>query len=124
MKSRDHMPEITPEVIFKKESGETVSLLEKFVRLQSRAGGLLTVNFRAPEEEMINIKEFFKLFQNDELVKIDIGGTGDINCSFKGISPILEHKDETGFSYFSLSVTLQDQAKLNQPDEPPSCGCG
>ncbi len=118
------MPEITPEVIFKKESGETVSLLEKFVRLQSRAGGLLTVNFRAPEEEMINIKEFFKLFQNDELVKIDIGGTGDIKCSFKGISPILEHKDETGFPYFSLSVTLQDQAKLNQPDEPPSCGCG
>ncbi|MDO9046074.1 MAG: hypothetical protein Q7U35_12355, partial [Methanobacteriaceae archaeon] len=118
------MPEITPEVIFKKESGETVSLLEKFVRLQSRAGGLLTVNFRAPEEEMINIKEFFKLFQNDELVKIDIGGTGDINCSFKGISPILEHKDETGFPYFSLSVTLKDQAKLNQPDEPPSCGCG
>lgn len=118
------MSEIGQNVIFKKESGEMISLQEKFVRLQSRAGGLLTVNFRAPEEEMITLKEFFKLFQNDEVVKIDIGGTGDINCSFKGISPILEHKDETGFPYFALSITLQDLAKLNQSDEPPACGCG
>ena len=118
------MSEIGEDVIFKKESGEIVAVLQKYVRLQSRASGLLTVNFRSPEEEMVSLKEFFLLFENDELVKIDIGGTGDIECSFKGMSPILQHKDETGFPYFSLSVTLQDMHKLNQPDEPPACGCG
>jgi hypothetical protein len=56
------MSEIIPEVIFKKESGESISVLEKYVGLHSRASGLLTVNFRTPEDEMNNLKEFFYIF--------------------------------------------------------------
>ncbi|MCK9152259.1 hypothetical protein [Methanobacterium alcaliphilum] len=118
------MSDITQEVIFKKDSGESLSLSEKFVRLHSRANGVLTVNFRTPEKEMVDLKEFFQLFQNDELLKIDIGGTGDIGCSFKGMSPIMKSNDDAGFTFFSLSITLQDLEKMKAYNEPPECGCG
>ncbi len=118
------MSEITSEVIFKKENGESVSLLEKYVGLHSRAEGMLTINFRTPEAEMNDLKEFFESFQSDQIVKVDIGGTGDIDCSFKGMSPILPQTDNAGFPYFTLSVTLQDINKMKAYNESPGCGCG
>ncbi|MDZ4172086.1 MAG: hypothetical protein U1C19_07945 [Methanobacteriaceae archaeon] len=118
------MSKIHPNVIFKKDNAETISLQEKYVGLKSRPNGLLAVNFRTPEDEINNLKEFFESFQNDEPIKMDIGGTGDIECSFKGISPILEQKDTAGFTYFFLSVTLQDIKKMKTMEQPPNCGCG
>jgi hypothetical protein len=118
------MSEIIPEVILKKEGGESISVLEKYVGLHSRAEGMLTINFKTPEAEMNDLKEFFESFQNDESLKVDIGGTGDIECSFKGMSPILPQTDNAGFPYFTLSVTLQDINKMKAYDDKPGCGCG
>jgi hypothetical protein len=56
---------------------------------------------------------------------VDIGGTGDIKCDFKGISPVLKNKDEID-KYF-LSATLHEYKKYD-PLEEEKCetcsGCG
>ena len=60
-----------------------------------------------------------------EPIMVDIGGTGDIKCDFKGISPILKNKDE--FDQYFISATLQED-KQYDPIEEEKCetcsGCG
>lgn len=113
------MSDIGENVIFKKDSGDILSINQKFVGLKSRKSGILTVNFRSPEEEINKAKRFFEGLQSFEMIKFNIGDTGDIECYFKGISPLLEQTDDAGFQYFFLSVTLQELKDYDE--EPPSC---
>jgi hypothetical protein len=56
---------------------------------------------------------------------VDIGGTGDIKCDFKGVSPVLKNKENSN-QYF-ISATLQED-KQYDPLEEEKCetcsGCG
>lgn len=119
--------DISDKVLFKKNEGKILEVLQKYVGLKSRDNGILTVNLRTPEEEMGSIKEFFEAFDTSEPFNMDIGDTGDFGVYFKGISPIIAQQDKTGFNYFFVSVTLQE---LNQDLEDDSednqhmCGCG
>ena len=60
-----------------------------------------------------------------EPILVDIGGTGDIKCDFKGLSPVLKNNDELD-QYF-ISATLQED-KQYDPLEEEKCetcsGCG
>lgn len=108
------MSDIGDSIIFKKGSGNSeLKTHEKYVGLKSRQGGILTVNFRAPEDEINNIKDFFSTFSGSERIKVDIGGTGDIECYYRGMAPVIANKDEAGFEYFFLSVTLQELVDLD-----------
>ena len=55
---------------------------------------ILSFNFRVPGDLINEIEAYFKRFKLGEPILVDIGGTGDIKCDFKGISPILKNKDE------------------------------
>lgn len=123
------MSDIDNKIYFKRDLSKGVLEVEqKLVGLKSHDTGLLIVNFRAPEEDMQNIKEFFLSLQTSEPVMVDIGGTGDINCYYKGISPIIKNKDNAGFEYFFVSVTLQELIKkVPVMDDDLHCGahtCG
>lgn len=115
------MSDISENIIFKKDSGEELDIKQKYVGLKIRPHGIMTVNFRSPEEEMNRIKGYFENFRTLEPVKVDIGETGNIECYFKGVSPLLEKKDDGGLTYFFLSVTLQELK--NNEDEPQTGGC-
>ncbi|MBR1611603.1 MAG: hypothetical protein IJ672_09015, partial [Methanobrevibacter sp.] len=71
------------------------------------------------------IEAYFKRFKLGEPILVDIGGTGDMRCEFKGISPVLKNKDEMD-QYF-ISATLQED-KQYDPVEEEKCetcsGCG
>ena len=104
------MSDIGDDVVFKKESNAIFSTSQQNVGLSSGESGLLVVKLRLPKEELVDAREFFETFKLSEPVSVDIGGTGDINCLFKGISKIspisIENKP-----YFALSVTLIDKIK-------------
>ena len=118
------MSEISENIIFKKDSGEKVEILQKFVGLKARQDGILAINFRAPKENIDDVKNFFERFVDSEQLTYDIGDTGEVQCYFKGVSPLLKQKDNAGFEYFFLSVTLQEIKKEYDEDNYPSCGCG
>ncbi|WP_297898378.1 hypothetical protein [Methanobrevibacter sp.] len=117
------MSEITENIVFKKDSGEEISTLQKYVGLKSRQGGILTVNFRTPNADIGEIKKFFEGMRSSESLKYNIGDTGDVECYFKGIAPLLKQTDDTGFEYSFLSITLQELKKNYDDDAPNGCSC-
>lgn len=125
------MSDIGDDVVFKKENNTLFSTSQKHVGLSAGKSGLLVVKLRLPKEELSDAKEFFGTFKLSEPVSVDIGGTGDINCLFKGISKISQISIENK-PYFALSVTLIDKIKeyvekeeKNNNDLGHQCvGCG
>jgi len=116
------MSEISENIIFKKDSGEKVEILQKFVGLKARQDGILAINFRTSKENIDDIKSFFEGLVDSQQLTYDIGNTGEVQCYFKGISPLLKQKDSGGFEYCFLSVTLQELKKEYDDGEYPSCG--
>ena len=112
-------------VIFKKQLGLNFEIDQKYVGLKMKENNILSFNFRVPGELKDEVEEYFKRFKMGEPILVDIGGTGDIRCEFKGISPVLKNKNELD-KYF-LSATLQED-KQYDPLEEEKCetcsGCG
>ena len=117
------MSEIGENIILRKDTGEELDILQKYVGFKARQDGILTINFRCPKEEIEAVTSFFQKFNFTEPLTYDIGNTGEVPCYYKGIAPLLEQKDNSGFPYFFLSVTLQE-IKEEVEEEPPNCGCG
>jgi len=117
------MSEIEDNIILRKDTGEELDILQKFVGLKVRKDGIMSMNFRCPKEEMDKVISFFQKFNSTEPVTYDIGNTGEVNCYYRGMAPLLEKKDNAGFQYYFLSITLQER-KEEREEEMPSCGCG
>ena len=112
-------------VLFKKQLGLNYEIDQKYVGLKMKENNILSFNFRVPGELKDEIEEYFRRFKLGEPILVDIGGTGDIKCDFKGISPVLKNKDE--FDQYFISATLQED-KTYDPVEEEKCdtcsGCG
>ena len=115
------MCDITENVAFKRDSGDELEVNQKYVSLKARENGIMTVNFRSPEEEIMKVKNFFEGLNTLEPIKLNIGDTGNIECYFQGISPLFEKKDNGIFKYFFLSVTLQELKELEEPETGGCC---
>ena len=112
-------------VIFKKQLGLNYEIDQKYIGLKMKENNILSVNFRVPGDLKDEVEDYFKRFKLGEPILVDIGGTGDIRCEFKGLSPVLKSKDAVD-QYF-LSATLQED-KTYDPLEEEKCetcsGCG
>ena len=112
-------------VMFKKQLGLNFEIDQKYVGLKMKENNILSVNFRIPGDLKDEVEGYFKRFKIGEPILVDIGGTGDIRCDFKGISPVLKNKNELD-QYF-ISATLQEDKTYN-PLEEEKCetcsGCG
>ena len=112
-------------VIFKKQLGLNFEIDQKYVGLKMKENNILSFNFRVPNDLKDEVEGYFKRFKMGEPILVDIGGTGDIRCEFKGLSPVLKSKDELD-KYF-ISATLQEDKQYN-PLEEEKCetcsGCG
>ena len=117
--------EIGNDVIFKKQLGLNYEINQKYVGLKMKENDILSVNFRVPGDLKDEIEGYFKKFKLGEPILVDIGGTGDIRCEFKGLSPVLKNKNE--FDQYFLSATLKEDKQYN-PLEEEKCetcsGCG
>ena len=117
--------EIGTNIIFKKQLGLNYEIDQKYVGLKMKENNILSFNFRVPGDIKDEVEEYFKRFALGEPILVDIGGTGDIKCDFKGLSPVLKSKDE--FDHYFISATLQEDKQYN-PLEEEKCetcsGCG
>lgn len=117
--------EIGTNVIFKKQLGLNFEIDQKYVGLKMKENNILSFNFRVPGSLVDDVEGYFKRFKLGEPIMVDIGGTGDIKCDFKGVSPVLKSKEEID-RYF-ISATLQEDKQYN-PLEEEKCetcsGCG
>ena len=112
-------------VIFKKQLGLNFDIDQKYVGLKMKENNILSFNFRVPNDLKDDLVAYFKRFKLGEPILVDIGGTGDMRCEFKGISPVLKQKDELD-SYF-ISATLKEDKTYNPLEEEKcetcsSCG--
>ena len=110
--------EIGTNVIFKKQLGLNYEIDQKYVGLKMKENNVLSFNFRVPGALIDEVEAYFKRFKLGEPILVDIGGTGDIKCDFKGISPVLKNKDADD-QYF-ISATLQED-KYYDPLEEEKC---
>ena len=117
--------EIGTDIIFKKQLGLNLEIDQKYVGLKMKENNILSINFRVPGSLIGEVESYFKRFKLGEPILVDIGGTGDIKCDFKGLSPVLKNNDELD-QYF-ISATLQED-KQYDPLEEEKCetcsGCG
>ena len=117
--------EIGTNVIFKKQLGLNYEIDQKYVGLKMKENNILSFNFRVPGSMKDEVESYFRRFKLGEPILVDIGGTGDIRCEFKGVSPVLKSKEVLD-EYF-LSATLQED-KQYDPFEEEKCetcsGCG
>ncbi|WP_400237817.1 hypothetical protein, partial [Methanobrevibacter smithii] len=106
-------------VIFKKKLGLNYEIKQKYVGLKMKENNILSFNFRVPSALRDEVLEYFNRFQMGEPTAVDIGGTGDIKCIFKGISPVLREENASE-DYYALSVLLQETGKT-VPSEEELC---
>lgn len=111
--------DISDIVIFKKKLGLNYEIKQKYVGLKMKENNILSFNFRVPSALRDEVLEYFNRFQMGEPTAVDIGGTGDIKCIFKGISPVLREENASE-DYYALSVLLQETGKT-VPSEEELC---
>ena len=86
-----------------KKSIEKLEVDNKHVSIQSRSGGSVVVNFKGSESKLKDISKFFNGVNEVEPLKLNIGGTGEVDHYFRGISEITSTTDGN----YNLNVTLQ-----------------
>ena len=99
-------------IVFRKSSGskkkdkEFLEVSEENVSLQNQRESALMITFKAPENKVEKINQFFESFGELEPILVDIADAGDVQYYFRGISPLKESTKE-GESLKHFSVTLQ-----------------
>ena len=117
--------EIGNNITFKKQLGLNFEIDQKYVGLKMKENNILSFNFRVPGSLKDEVESYFKRFKLGEPILVDIGGTGDIRCDFKGLSPVLKNKNE--FDQYFISAILHEDKQYDHLEEEKceSCsGCG
>lgn len=87
-----------------KKSEEKLEVDDQHVTIQSRTGGSVVVNFKGSEAGIMDITNFFNGINEVEPLTVNIGGTGDVDHYFRGISDMTLNEAD---GLYNLSVTLQ-----------------
>ena len=70
----------------------------------ARTGVALAINIIVPIEDSTKTLQYFEEFNLGEDIQFNIAGTGDFECIFRGISPMIDKN-----SYSSFSITVQEK---------------
>ena len=118
------MSDIANVVQFKKENGEEFNFDDKYVKLTALEDKLLVFKFEAPQEILKEGRDFFEKFNTYEQIKVDIGGTGDISCYLKSLSPIVGRgPKKTNGEYLNGIFTVSIQQIVKAPDLEEEHNC-
>lgn len=115
-------------VIFKKQYGnikrprvKELSVNQNGVKIYEKDQSMI-INIIVPVEDSTKTVQYFEEFNLGEDIQFNIAETGDFECIFRGISPVV---DKQGYSSFSIIVQeknprpnqLQVEADCTQVDE-------
>ena len=97
-------------VIFKKQYGnikrprvKELSINLNGVKIYEKDQSMI-INIIVPVEDSTKTIEYFEEFNLGEDIQLNIAGTGDFECIFRGISPVIDKN-----SYSSFSITVQEK---------------
>ncbi len=103
-------------VIFKKQYGnikrpkvKELSINLNGIKIYEKDQSMI-INIIVPIEDSAKAMQYFEEFNLGEDIQFNIGNTGDFECIFRGISPMI---DKEGYSSFSIIV----QEKSPRPDQ-------
>ena len=71
--------------ISNKKTGESLKLDQRRVKIRENENGLMALSYVGPVFEIMDIEIFFEGLLNSEKLFMDIGGTGNLQVSFRGI---------------------------------------
>ena len=72
----------------------------------------MIINIIVPVEDSTKTMKYFEEFNLGEDIHFNIAGTGDFECIFRGISPMIDKN-----SYSSFSITVQEK----EPQDKMEC---
>lgn len=97
-------------VIFKKQYGnikrprvKELSINLNGVKIYEKDQSMI-INIIVPIEDSNKTVKYFEEFNLGEDIQFNIAGTGDFECIFRGISPVIDKN-----SYSSFSITVQEK---------------
>ena len=97
-------------VIFKKQYGnikhprvKELSINLNGVKIYEKDQSMI-INIIVPVEDSTKTVKYFEEFNLGEDIQFNIAGTGDFECIFRGISPMIDKN-----SYSSFSITVQEK---------------
>lgn len=97
-------------VIFKKQYGnikhprvKELSINLNGVKIYEKEQSMI-INIIVPIEDSTKTLQYFEEFNLGEDIQFNIAGTGDFECIFRGISPMIDKN-----SYSSFSITVQEK---------------
>ena len=103
-------------VIFKKQYGnikrprvKELHINQNGVKIYEKDQSMI-INIIVPVEESTKTVQYFEEFNLGEDIQFNIADTGDFECIFRGISPVIDNQ-----SYSSFSITVQE--KNPKPDQ-------
>ena len=108
-------------VQFRRNDGEIYKIETKYVHLKSLIDHTLVFKFEAPKDILYEGEDFFKPIAMNEDIKVDIGGTGDIPCSFKTLSPIADKGEDDGVLMGLYTIVIQEIRKAPDLEEEENC---
>ena len=102
-------------VIFKKQYGnikhprvKELSINLNGVKIYEKVQSMI-INIIVPVEDSTKTMQYFEEFNLGEDIHFNIAGTGDFECIFRGISPMIDKN-----SYSSFSITVQEKEAQDQ----------
>ena len=97
-------------VIFKKQYGnikrprvKELSINLNGVKIYEKEQSMI-INIIVPIEDSTKTLQYFEEFNLGEDIQFNIAGTGDFECIFRGISPMIDKN-----SYSSFPITVQEK---------------
>ena len=97
-------------VVFKKQYGnikrprvKELSINLNGVKIYEKEQSMI-INIIIPIEDSNKTVKYFEEFNLGEDIQFNIAGTGDFECIFRGISPMIDKN-----SYSSFSITVQEK---------------
>ena len=102
-------------VIFKKQYGnikhprvKELSINLNGVKIYEKEQSMI-INIIVPVEDSTKTMQYFEEFNLGEDIHFNIARTGDFECIFRGISPMIDKN-----SYSSFSITVQEKEAQDQ----------
>ena len=97
-------------VVFKKQYGnikcprvKELSINLNGVKIYEKEQSMI-INIIVPIEDSTKTLQYFEEFNLGEDIQFNIAGTGDFECIFRGISPMIDKN-----SYSSFPITVQEK---------------
>lgn len=115
-------------VSFKKQNNDYYEFNDKYVGLKLLDNHVFVFSIEAPQEEIGRSMMFFDSLDMFEPILVDIGGTGNIPCYFKGVSPVVGKgsggNGRQGDGFYTITLQELVNAPPDVEAEHECVGCG